>query len=317
MGLLDKLEQVEIKADSRLPEDDLMFCETQQQAYDESCRALREIRQQWKKAIQTQRDLLGIGQDGSLPYFGSNYRFGITDLNRELEKFHSRFISELTQHFNEKYSVTISTDAIKEHLIPAEPDPYKCDKDTGNTYHRILERRVPVTEENPERSKRGLYKIKDNYLRFWFAFIYPNMSFIESGHSGIVMDKIRKGLTTSHIGFVYEDICEERMWELNVNNTWPFQFSKLGGYWDAKNEIDIAALDPEGKNMILGECKYWKEPVGLNVLHALEAKACDVAWERDRRKVWYVLFSISGFSDELCAHAATRDDLLLIDDRGR
>ena len=25
MGLLDKLEQVEIKADSRLPEDDLMF----------------------------------------------------------------------------------------------------------------------------------------------------------------------------------------------------------------------------------------------------------------------------------------------------
>ena len=51
----------------------------------------------------------------------------------------------------------------------------------------ILERRVPVTEENPEKSKRGLYKIKDNYLRFWFAFIYPNMSFIESGHSGIAV----------------------------------------------------------------------------------------------------------------------------------
>lgn len=66
MGLLDKLEQVEIKADSRLPEDDLMFCETQQQAYDESCRALREIRQQWKKAIQAQRDLLGIKSHGFL-----------------------------------------------------------------------------------------------------------------------------------------------------------------------------------------------------------------------------------------------------------
>lgn len=91
-----------------------------------------------EKAIQAQRDLLGIGQDGSLPYFGSNYRFGITDLNRELEKFHSRFISELTQHFNEKYSVTISTDAIKEHLIPAEPDPYRCDMDTSKEYHRNL-----------------------------------------------------------------------------------------------------------------------------------------------------------------------------------
>ena len=48
----------------------------------------------------------------------------------------------------------------------------------------ILEREVPVTEDNPEKSKKGLYKIKDNYLRFWFAFVYPNLSFIESGNSG-------------------------------------------------------------------------------------------------------------------------------------
>ena len=58
MGLLDKLEQVEIKADSRLPEDDLMFCETQQQAYDESRRAFLEIRRQWKKALQAQKTCL-------------------------------------------------------------------------------------------------------------------------------------------------------------------------------------------------------------------------------------------------------------------
>ena len=36
----------------------------------------------------------------------------------------------------------------------------------------ILEREVPITEENPEKSKKGLYKIKDNYIRFWFAFVY-------------------------------------------------------------------------------------------------------------------------------------------------
>lgn len=138
MGLLDKLEQVEIKADSRLPEDDLMFCETQQQAYDESRRAFREIRRQWKKALQAQKDLLGTSSDGSLPYFGSNYRFGITDINRELEKLHSKFISELTRHFNTKYKVTISAETIEEHLIPTEPDPYKCDKDTSNEYHRTL-----------------------------------------------------------------------------------------------------------------------------------------------------------------------------------
>lgn len=32
----------------------------------------------------------------------------------------------------------------------------------------ILEREVPITEENPGKSKRGLYKIKDNFILFWF-----------------------------------------------------------------------------------------------------------------------------------------------------
>jgi len=179
----------------------------------------------------------------------------------------------------------------------------------------ILEREVPITEANPEKSKKGLYKIKDNYLRFWFAFVYPNMSFIESGHSRIVMNKIRTSLVKNHIAYVYEDVCKERMWDLNAEGAWPFNFTKIGRYWDSKDEIDIVALDPEGKNLILGECKYWADPVGVSVLRDLEAKTDSVAWERDNRKVWYVLFSASGFTDELKALAESREDLLLCDDQ--
>lgn len=175
----------------------------------------------------------------------------------------------------------------------------------------ILEREVPVTEDNPEKSKKGLYKIKDNYLRFWFAFVYPNMSFIESGHSRIAMDKIQKSLVKNHIAYVYEDVCKERMWDLNAEGVWPFNFTKLGRYWDAKEEIDIAALDPEGKNLILGECKFWAEPVGVSVLRNLEAKTNAVSWNRDTRNVWYVLFSASGFTQELMKEAEARSDLVL------
>ena len=175
----------------------------------------------------------------------------------------------------------------------------------------ILEREVPVTEDGPEKSKKGLYKIKDNYLRFWFAFVYPNMSFIESGHGRIVMDKIRKSLVRNHIAFVYEDICRERMWEINAEGVWPFYFSKLGRYWDSKEEIDIAAIDLDGKNLILGECKFWQEPVGVSVLRELEAKAKTVSWEKEKRKTWFVLFSVNGFTEDLRAEAAARTDLRL------
>ncbi len=179
----------------------------------------------------------------------------------------------------------------------------------------ILEREVPITEENPEKSKKGLYRIKDNYLRFWFAFVYPNMSFIESGHGKIVMDKIRKGLVSNHIGFVYEDVCHEKMWDLNADDAWPFHFTKLGRYWDSQTEIDVAALDPEGHNLILGECKYWKEPVGMRVLRDLEEKSRRVSWKKNERQEWYVLFSASGFTDELREYAVWRHDLLLVNEQ--
>ena len=178
----------------------------------------------------------------------------------------------------------------------------------------ILEREVPVTEDNPEKSKKGQYKIRDNYLRFWFMFVYPNMSFIESGHSQIVMDKIRRSLIKNHVAFVYEDVCKERMWKMNADGAWPFYFSKLGRYWDHENEIDIAAVDPEGKNLILGECKYWQEPAGMSVLRDLEAKAQTIAWEKEKRKTWFVLFSISGFTEELKTEAEGREDLQLCEE---
>lgn len=178
----------------------------------------------------------------------------------------------------------------------------------------IVEREVPVTEENPEKSKKGLYKIKDNYIRFWFAFVYPNRSFIESGNGSIVMSKIRRSLVKGHIACVYEDVCRERMWDLNAEGCWPFHFSKIGRWWDAHDEIDIAAIDPDGNNLILGECKFWQEPVGIRVLRSLEDKTPRVAWKNQTRRVWYVLFGASGFTEELKQLAETRNDLMLCEE---
>ena len=175
----------------------------------------------------------------------------------------------------------------------------------------ILEREVPITEENPEKSKRGLYRIKDNYIKFWFAFIYPNLSFLESDNAQIVMNKIKKSFISNQVSFVYEDVCRQKMWEMNADGAWSFNFSKIGRYWDNKTEIDIAALDPDGKNLVLGECKYWREEVGINVLTELEEKAKSVSWNRESRHTWFVLFSAGGFTDELKSLAANRKDLIL------
>lgn len=175
----------------------------------------------------------------------------------------------------------------------------------------ILEREVPITEENPDKSKKGLYRIKDNFIRFWFAFVYPNLSFLESGNREIVVKKIEKGFVSGQVSFVYEDVCRQKMWKMNADEVWPFTFSKIGRYWDNNTEIDIAAVDPDGKNLILGECKYWKEPVGINILSDLIEKAKKVAWNKNNRKTWYILFSTGGFTSELTELVKSRNDIIL------
>ena len=98
---------------------------------------------------------------------------------------------------------------------------------------------------------------------------------------------------------------------MNTTGAWPFTFSKAGRYWDGNTEIDIAALDPDGKNLILGECKYWNEPVGINILSELETKADSVSWNKSDRKTWYILFSAGGFTPELKEVSGLRSDIIL------
>lgn len=175
----------------------------------------------------------------------------------------------------------------------------------------ILEREVPITEKNPEKSKRGLYKIKDNFILFWFKFIYPNLSFIESGNKELAMKKIKENLTDGHISYVYEDICIEKMWKLNAKKKWDFTFDKLGRWWNNDTEIHIVAFDSTGTDIIFGECKYWEGKVGVNILTELEQKSKAVAWKKEHREEHFILFAINGFTEELMEIATTRHNVML------
>lgn len=175
----------------------------------------------------------------------------------------------------------------------------------------LIEREVPVTEPNPQKSKKGLYRIKDNYILFWFKFIYPNMGFIESGNTAIVMNKLKENFIDKHVSFIYENVCIEKLWNMNAEGSLKFTFDKIGRWWNNTSEIDIIGIDSTGNNILFGECKYKKSKIGLDVLTALEKKSIEVEWNKDNRKSYYIIFSISGFTEELIKEAQKRKDVIL------
>ncbi len=176
----------------------------------------------------------------------------------------------------------------------------------------IIEREVPITEDNLEKSKKGQYKIKDNFIAFWFQFIYPNKAFLEMGENEIVLDKIQKNFIDNHVAFVYEEICKEKMWNLNTNGRLCMTFSKLGRWWNSKQEIDLVGIDTNSNNIIFGECKYYtNKQVDIDVFYELKDKAKSVQWKNDIRNEKYILFSINGYTSRLKQLAKDKEELIL------
>mgnify|MGYP005777582005 FL=1 len=168
----------------------------------------------------------------------------------------------------------------------------------------LIEREIPVTETAPEKSKSGLYRLTDNFIAFWFKFVYPYRAYLEKGETKFVLSQIKKGFVQNYASFVFEDVCREKMWELSAANFWDFHFDKVGRYWGAKaGEIDIVALDSTGEDLVLGECKYTSSPKGLSVLHALQEKADVMLKLTNAKRVQYVIFGTSGFTQGLTEKA--------------
>lgn len=181
----------------------------------------------------------------------------------------------------------------------------------------IVTRQVPVTEEIPEKSKKGLYFLKDNYFKFWFTFVYPYRDLIETGRTDYVLNKIQKGFIASHVGYVYEDICREHVWSLLDDSSLNIDFNRVGRWWGHKDvEIDIVAYDSLGNDILFGECKYSKNPKDVNVFYDLKEKVSYVSWNNKSRQERFVIYSKSGFTDKLVQLSKNRNDLILISFNG-
>ncbi|WP_427042711.1 ATP-binding protein (plasmid) [Fusobacterium sp. SB021] len=170
----------------------------------------------------------------------------------------------------------------------------------------ILEKEVPVTE-NIENGKKGLYKIKDNYLKFWFSYVYPYQSYLEIENLSYPLEKVKNEFNL-WVSKIYEDLARETV--LN-NSEIPFPIKKLGRWWNNNEEIDIVGL---GDNeIIFGECKWSNKKVGLSVLLSLKEKSKSVKWNNSSRKEYFILFSKEGFSDGLI-NLSKKDKTIILSD---
>ncbi len=184
----------------------------------------------------------------------------------------------------------------------------------------FVEKRTPITEKNPEKSRKGLYFIADNFIRFWFRYVYPYKGELELDNIQLVLDEIQKDFIEKFVAFAYEDICKDIFAKLCKDGEVSFTPSRIGSYWlndfDGDTEIDVMAVDQQNKRIFAGECKYHNKPVDAPVYFALRekvARADEIRKAYPNYTVIFGVFSKSGFTQRLLDAADENPDLLLFE----
>lgn len=109
-------------------------------------------------------------------------------------------------------------------------------------------------------SRTQKYLIEDNFLSFWFRFIYKHQSAIEIENFDYVKSVIKADFN-SYAGRFLEKYFIDK---LKLTK----QFSQIGSYWERgnKNEIDIVAINEREKFALIAEVKLSAKRLQLNQL---------------------------------------------------
>jgi len=137
--------------------------------------------------------------------------------------------------------------------------------------YSIIKKIKPIFAKEGSRSVK--YEIIDNFLAFWFRFIFKYKSAIEIENFDFVKEIAKRDFNT-FAGKFLEKYFKEKL-------ALTKDFSQIGSYWERgnKNEIDIVAINELEKKVLIAEVKLNKDKININKLkqksQKLEQKLSD------------------------------------------
>lgn len=149
-----------------------------------------------------------------------------------------------------------------------------------NTYDLICRYRPYLASEKSQGVKFG---IKDNFLNFWFRFIYKYRSAVEIGNLPYVRDKVTADYDT-YSGLILKRYFRQKYRETGLYNI-------VTNYWErgGRNEIDLVAVNESDREIIIGEIKRNPDRISMSLL---QEKAANLTARRPNWQISFVTHSL-------------------------
>jgi len=150
-------------------------------------------------------------------------------------------------------------------------------------------------------SKRGWYHIAAPLFRFWFRFVYGSQGQLHMLGDD-AYDELVASELADYVSPLFERLCQRALPDII-----DWQFRDIGQWWFKKHELGVVGIATDG--LVAGECRFTSQPVREGVLVDLERTASEVRWSEAPAggETLYVLFSRSGYTDDLTTAANSRE----------
>jgi uncharacterized protein len=178
----------------------------------------------------------------------------------------------------------------------------------------LVDRELPVTVTNPERSRQSFYRITDPYMRFWFRFVLPAHGRLADadGAERHLRTRVLPQLDEFVAAPAFEEICQQ--WLRRAVDA-----AAVGWWWgtvretrganlrDVRRELDAVAVDDAGRVTAIGSCKWTAGPLPYSEKARLEVLGQHLADGGPAPALYF--FARAGF-DERLQRAADDDERL-------
>lgn len=170
----------------------------------------------------------------------------------------------------------------------------------------FVERITPVSDKNPEKSRKGRYIVTDPYLRFYYRYLSTSQSKVAMGQIDELVEMIESDLP-DFVRKTWISLCQRWVALASSKGKIPLTVRDIGSEWKRGSDyLDLVGISETQRALVLGHCHWGNEPAdpALLIEHLINKDIVSMM-PKGKWSVFFVGFSSSGWLKTL-----TIDDLL-------
>ena len=119
----------------------------------------------------------------------------------------------------------------------------------------IVDKVVSFETGGWDNTKKGIYRIVDPYINFWFTFVYPHLSELISYTPERFYDTFIEPKLDDYLQVYFVNVCREYLHLLNMVGQLPIKLTKIGTWLGKEGTIDVIGQSYNRENVV-GICNW-------------------------------------------------------------